>query len=107
MSAVLELPFAGTTPTLRTVHVVALGRTIVCAADGSAGPRELVLEDTRAYPPRVHPCPGCSFVERCRSATEERTEADGWPESKGCPTAEGWRAAERAYAAASADRGAA
>lgn len=81
----LTLPLG---PHLRSVLVVAFGRRVVCRANGSAGAARLDLP-IESYPPRQEPCRDCEHRERPECAVVE-----------GCPEAEGWRAAQAAYAAA-------
>lgn len=95
MSEQLDLPCAPKRAVLRTVHVVAFGRTTVAVADGSDGRRDIVLPSIM-YPPSMDPCPGCEWRAKCINLSGLTDE--GRPVADKCKTATGWRAAEDAYA---------
>lgn len=82
-------------PILRTIQVVAFGKTVVAVADGSDGRRDIVLP-ARQHPPRVDPCPGCEWRAKC--IDQSGLTPEGRPVADGCPVATNWRAAEDEYA---------
>lgn len=71
--------------TLTGLVVVALGRQVICSADGAHGKRTLVLP-AESYPPRTEPCHRCEHQARLECASIIN-----------CPTAEAWAVASRAY----------
>lgn len=95
MSGADQLPLPlGTPPRLHSAYVVAFGRAAVCRLDGSAGPLIARLPAS-PFPSDTDPCP-CEHRARCVAAVG--LGPDGRPVPDGCESAEGWRAAERAYA---------
>ena len=81
--------------TLHSSICLMYGRGGTYRLDGTRGPLIWSHLDRRPVPPCGDPCAPCEHRRRC--IQQVGVGEDGRPVPVGCPTAEGWRAAEVAY----------
>jgi hypothetical protein len=73
---------------LKSAYIVASGRDVVVAMEGTAGKVGGRWPHNEGHPPQVDPCPACEHRSRCQAE---------FGTIEGCDTAEGWARAQREY----------